>query len=84
MAATAQWTEDDTRKAEAAWAEFQRLNDVSDRHGQVVGIDPRSGRVWFGNDLASVTEAARVDGVDSPLLCLRVGYPYYQRKGGRR
>jgi hypothetical protein len=78
------WTDDDTRKAQAAWAAYQLQHDVSARHGEVVGIDPGSGRVWIGADLAAVTEAAHADGVHSPLLCLRVGYTYYQRKGGRR
>ena len=78
------WTEDDTRKAQAAWADYQSRNDVLARRSQVVGIDPRSDGVWFGDTLAAVTEAARADGVLTPLMCLRVGYPYYQRKGGRR
>ncbi|MFO0810956.1 MAG: hypothetical protein U0746_20190 [Gemmataceae bacterium] len=79
MTAMAAWTDDDTQKAQAAWAEYQRQHDVSARHGQAVGIDPQTGRVWFGDNLAGVTAAARADGVTTPLLCLRVGYSYYQR-----
>jgi hypothetical protein len=84
MTAASVWTDEDTNKAEAAWAEYQRLHDVSARHGQAVGIDPISGRVWFGPHGLEVIDAARADGVTTPLLLLRVGYPYYQRKGGRR
>jgi hypothetical protein len=84
MTTAVNWTDEDTTKAEAAWAEYQRQHDVSARRGQVVGIDPRSDRVWFGESIATVTDAARADGVATPLLCLRVGYGYYQRKGGRR
>jgi hypothetical protein len=84
MATTEHWTDEDTAKAQAAWAEYQRQHDVSGRHGQVVGIDPKGGRIWFGETIAAVTDAARADGVTTPLLCLRVGYSYYQRKGIRR
>ena len=83
MAAIAEWTDEDARKAQAIWAEYQRRNDVSDRHGQAVGIDPECGKVWFGQSGIAVIEAARADGVHTPLLLLRVGYSYYQRKGGR-
>lgn len=84
MAIATQWTDEDTRKAQTAWAEYQQSHDVSDRHGQAVGIDPQSGRVWFGPRGVDAIDAARADGVTHPLLLLRVGYSYYQRKGGRR
>jgi hypothetical protein len=44
-------TEDDVRRAEAHWADYQRTRDVSDRTGQTVGIDPDTGQVWFGDSI---------------------------------
>jgi hypothetical protein len=84
MTETEHWSAEETQKAQDIWAEYQRQHNVVDKYGQVVGIDPQSGRVWFGTDLAKVTQAARASGVKSPLLCLRAGFGYYQRKGGRR
>jgi hypothetical protein len=81
---TSPWNEGDTARAINAWAEYQKTHDVSDRHGQAVGIDPESGRVWFGESAIEVSDNARADGVDRPLYVVRVGYDYYQRKGGRR
>lgn len=84
MTAIRDWSEADTGKAEAAWVSYQHTHDVSDRQGQAVAIDPDSGRVWFGLRGVDAIAAARADGVLSPLLLLRVGFSYYQRKGGRR
>ena len=81
MAAETTWTDADTQRVLAAWEEYQRQHDVSDRYGQAVGIDPVSGRVWFGEKAGDVARAARADGVDRPLLAIRVGLGYYQRKG---
>ena len=78
------WTAEDTRKAKAIWAEYQKQHDVSDRHGQAVGIDPDSGEVWFGPDARDVVQMARADGAEPRLFCIRVGFDHYQRKGGRR
>jgi hypothetical protein len=39
------WTEADTVRAEQLWEAYQREHDLSDRHGQVVGIDPDSRRI---------------------------------------
>lgn len=83
MTTTENWSDADRARAEAAWAEYQRQHDVSVRHGQAVGIDPRSGRVWFGANGLDAIRAARADSVDTPLLLLRVGCSYYQRKGTR-
>ena len=41
-------TEVDTAKAREIWAEYPAQHDVSDRTGQAVGIEPVSGRIWFG------------------------------------
>ena len=81
---TSPWKEEDTTRAVQAWADYQKTHDVSDRHGQAVGIDPVSGRVWFGETAWQISDLARADGVDRPLYFVRVGYDYYQRKGGHR
>ena len=81
---TSLWKEGDTERALQFWADYQKLHDVSDRHGQTVGIDPVSGRVWFGKSATDVWTQARAGGVDIPLYVVRVGYDYYQRKVGRR
>lgn len=74
----------DTAKAREIWAEYQRQHDVSDRMGQAVGIDPVSGRVWFGRKALDIARQMRAEGIDRPFYCIRVGSDYYGRKGGRR
>ena len=78
------WKEADTIRACQFWADYQKAHDVSARHGQAVGIDPVSGRVWFGETALDVSDQARAEGIAGPLYIVRVGYDYYQRKGGRR
>jgi hypothetical protein len=79
-----QSTEVDVARAQAIWAEYQRHHDVSDRKGQAVGIDPVSGRVWFGERAVDIARQMRAEGIERPFYCVRVGYAYYGRKGGRR
>ena len=79
-----QWSDADTARAMQAWKDYQDSHDVSDRLGQTVGIDPVSGRVWFGERAGDVTQSAHADGVFTPILCIRVGLDYYQRKGRGR
>lgn len=81
---TTSWTEGDTARAVQIWAEYQKEHDVSDRKGQAVGIDPVSGRVWFGESGLAIREQMLAEGIERPFFCLRVGYPYYLRKGGHR
>ena len=81
---TSLWKKEDTARAVKAWADYQQTHDVTDRHGQAVGIDPASGRVWFGESAADVWTQAQAEGSDAPLFFLRVGYSYYQRKGTRQ
>jgi hypothetical protein len=75
------WTDADTQRAKEFWAEYQRQHDVSALHGQSVGIDPVSGRVWFGKSATDIYYQKQALGLDSPLYVLRVGYDYYVRKG---
>ena len=74
----------DTARAREIWAEYQRQHDVSDRMGQTVGIDPISGRIWFGRKALDIARQMRAEGIDRPFYCVRVGLDFYGRKGGRR
>ena len=78
------WTEADTAKAKRIWAEYQEHHDVSDRQGQTAGIDPASGRIWFGESGLDTVRKMRAEGIDRPLFFVRVGYDHYLRKGGHR
>jgi hypothetical protein len=75
-------SDDDTKRALRVWDDYQKTHDVSALQGKAVGIDPKSERVWFGDDAREVARNARADGVTSRLLGLRVGQGFYLRKGG--
>lgn len=74
----------DVEKARAVWAEYERTHDLSDRHGQAVGIDADTGRVWFGASATDILSQLKAEGIPKPLFYVRVGSEYYTRKGGRR
>lgn len=76
-------TDADTDKAEQIWDEYAASHDVSDRKGQAAGIDPHSGRIWFGESAAEIVAEMRASDEFRPLFFVRVGYPTYLRKGGR-
>jgi hypothetical protein len=81
---TKRLSHEDVLRAEAVWAEYLQTHDVSDRLGSAAGIDPDSGRVWFGESILDVMEQQDAQGDASPLFFIRVGSDYYYRKGGRR
>ncbi len=78
------WTESDTSRAIQIWFDYQKHNDVSAMKGQTAGIDPASGRIWFGESATDIWQQMEAEGIDIPLYYVRVGYDYYVRKGGRR
>ena len=78
------WTEADSARALEIWAEYQRQHDVSARKGQAVGIDPVSGRVWFGQSAKEIWQQMDQEGIDAPVYTLRVGSDFYGRKGAGR
>jgi hypothetical protein len=80
----AQWTDADTDRAIEFWNRYQRENDVSNRIGETAGIDPVTGRVWFGESAKDIWRQMDEEDIDTPLYYVRVGYDYYVRKGGRR
>jgi hypothetical protein len=77
------WTEDDSARARRFWCEYQQQHDLSDRIGQAVGIDPDTGRVWFGESGLDIRRQQEAEGEGKPLYVLRVGFDYYLRKGRR-
>jgi len=74
----------DSAKARELWAEYQRQHDASDRTGQAVGIEPVSGRIWFGRKALDIARQMRAEGIDRPFYCMRVESDFYGRKVGRR
>jgi hypothetical protein len=77
------WREQDSLKAKQIWIAYQQQHDLSERVGQTVGIDPVSGRMWFGESIQEVVSQRDAEGLDSPLFFERVGSPVYFRKGVR-
>ncbi len=78
------WTEAHTERARQIWAEYQSGHDLSDQIGQAAGIDPFTGRVWFGESAADIWRQRQAEGTGTPLYCVRIGYDYYVRKGCQR
>ena len=72
-------TEQDSQRAEAIWAEYRKTHDVSGRAGSAVGIDPKSGRLWFGESIVDIVEQLDADGMSIPLHFVRVGSDTYYR-----
>jgi hypothetical protein len=80
----ATWTDEDTAQADAFWADYQKTHDLSDHVGEAVGVDPKTGRVWFGESALEVVQRMRAEGTDVPLFFYRIGSDHYVRKGHRR
>lgn len=78
------WGEIDSLKAKQIWTDYQQRHDLSEHVGQTVGIDPATGRVWFGESIQDVVAQREAEGLDSPLFFERVGFATYFRKGARR
>jgi hypothetical protein len=84
MASVSNWTPADSEKAQQIWADYQREHDLSDKIGQAVGIEPHSGRLWFGESIGDVIAQRNAEGIEAPLFLERIGFPAYFRKGGHR
>ena len=76
--------EADSAKTKQIWVEYQNQYDLSDRIGQTAGIDPDSGRIWFGESIRDIVLQRDAEGLNSPLFFERVGSETYYHKGGRR
>lgn len=83
-ATTLSLTEAEIARARQIWQEYQQTHDVASRRGQAAGIDPATGEVWLGKDLAEIYEQRFKRGLTSPLFIERVGARTYLRKGARR
>jgi hypothetical protein len=81
---TTTWTETDSVRALQIWDEYLKHHDVSNRIGEAAGIDPVSGRVWFGESGVDIVRKMQEDGIHRPLYFVRVGSDYYVRKGGHK
>lgn len=57
---------------------------VPAKEGQTAGIDPKSGRIWFGDSILEIVEHRRTEDLDYPLFFERVDYAAYLWKGERR
>lgn len=80
---TATLNEMDAQVAEERWAEYCRTHDTLPMTGQTVGIDPVTGRMWFGESIPDVVEQRDAAGVRQPLHFIRIGSDAYYRKGAR-
>jgi hypothetical protein len=78
------WKEADSLKAKQIWVAYQQQHDLSKYIGQTAGIDPSSGRIWFGGSIQDVVAQREAEGLDSPLFFERVGSATYFRKGAYR
>lgn len=74
----------DSKKARQIWTRYQSEHDLSQRSGQSVGIDPTSGRLWFGPSIKEIVAQRDAEGLNSPLFFERIGSATYLRKGHRR
>lgn len=78
------WTEADSVKAKQIWTKYKQQYDLSDRTGQTAALDPKSGRIWFGESIQNIVTQRDAEGLKSPLFFERVGSETYFRKGGRQ
>jgi uncharacterized Zn finger protein len=80
----ANWTDKDTARALQLWERYQTEHDLTHRRGQTAGIEPTTGRVWFGESALAIAEQMETAGGRVPFYAVRVGSDHYLRKGGRR
>jgi len=78
------WTKADTAQARHYWEAYQQQHDLSARQGQTAGIDPVSGRIWFGPSAKAIVAQLAAEGLTIPLYFLRIGRDVYLRKGSQR
>lgn len=70
--------------AEAAWEKFVVEHAAAGLEGEIAGIDPNTGEVILGSTIAEIVERRRVQGITTPMLFKRIGYPTVYRKGHRQ
>ena len=77
------WAKANSAQARQMWVEYQQQHDLSGRSGQTAGIDPRSGRIWFGESVRDIIAQRDAEGLTSPLFFERIGSQTYYRKRSR-
>ena len=77
------WGPGDSAKCKQIWADYQQKHDLSERYGQTAGIDPKTGRIWFGESIEDVVDQRAAVGLKNPLFFMRVGHKTYFLKKGR-
>ena len=78
------WTQADSNRAQEIWSDYEQHYDLSEKAGETAGIDPASGRIWFGQSIQDVIAQRDAAASEAPLFFVRVGSPTYYRKGGHR
>ena len=76
------WDPADSAKCKQIWDDYQQKHDLTAQHGQTAGIDPKTGRIWFGESIRDVVDQRAAEGLDSPFYLKRVGHQTYHLKGG--
>ena len=74
------WTDADTARASEIWQTYQASHDLSQLHGKAAGIDPATGRIWFGESAVEIVDQLESEGLNAPLYFVRVGFEYYLRR----
>ena len=78
------WDPADSVKCKQIWEAYQQEHDLSARHGQTAAIDPKTGRIWFGESIEDVLMQREAEGLKSPMYWQRVGHVAYFLKKGRQ
>lgn len=75
-------TDADSYAAQRLWRHYIAQHDVTDLNGQTAGIDPASGRIWFGKSIQDIVHQMDAEQVATGLFFVRVGSDAYWQKGG--
>jgi hypothetical protein len=75
-------TDQEIAQARRIWADYQQTHDLSERIGDMAGIDPATGEVWIGEWVTDIALQRKARGLTSPLLFERIGAPTGLFKGG--
>jgi len=75
----------DAASAWQMWEAYQRTHDTRHVRGKAVGVDPRTGEVFFGETSTEIVNTLIGRGRRPLLVFWRVGSRYYGRlRGGRQ
>ena len=78
------WDPADSAKCKQIWDDYQQKHDLTAQYGQTAGIDPKTGRIWFGESMKDVVKQRAAEGLKNPIFFERVGHEtYYTRSRGK-